>query len=120
LRESEKGIPNAYRTLFIIAAATILGVTVSPVTHWRFAVARAPVAFMLELAVIGALLSAASIAAAPIVAASVAVASMAHVAVTVPAWRRVGAAAVGAAAGAAAVGPYYNSACGSYPYPPCQ
>jgi hypothetical protein len=33
----------------------------------------------------------------------------------------VGAAAAGAAAaGAAAAGPYYNSACGSPPYPPCQ
>jgi hypothetical protein len=32
----------------------------------------------------------------------------------------IGAAAVGAAAvGAAAAGPYYNSACGYYPYPPC-
>jgi hypothetical protein len=32
----------------------------------------------------------------------------------------VGAGAVGAAAGAAAAGQYYNSACGSPPYPPCQ
>jgi hypothetical protein len=33
----------------------------------------------------------------------------------------VGAAAAGAAAaGAAAAGPYYNSACGYPPYPPCQ
>jgi hypothetical protein len=111
-----------HRTVFTIAAATILRMGCHH-TPCRFAVAPTPQPFVLEVpGVLVALVSALPITVASIAVPSVAVPPMAHIAVTRPGVATgVGAAAAGAAAaGAAATGPYYNSACGSYPYPPCQ